>query len=126
MNLTEPFKRRAYERLRLDPMYTSVTVQRIDGLSVQRIEGHAYDISMSGARIELDEPLCVSDPVALCFRLPGENTSVFVSGSVVWLNDEDDDPCARRIAVRFSRFLSDRDRARLVRYLGPKAEPAAA
>ncbi len=109
---------RLHERLPLEPMYTSVTVQRIDGMVLKSIEGHAYDISESGARIELDEPLYQSERIAVCLRLPGNSTSVFASGRVVRVHDEEDDPGARRVAVQFSRFLSAEDLARLRRYIG--------
>lgn len=113
-----PSEKRQQERFRLEPMYSSVTVQRVEGMALQSLEGHAYDISASGARIELDQALAVGERVALCLRLSGETGSIFVSGRVVWTHDDVDDPAARRMAVQFTRFLTPADRARLLRFVG--------
>jgi hypothetical protein len=102
-------------------MYTSVSVQCCDRSEPCTLEGHAYDVSESGVRIELDEPIQPGERVAVCLRLPGENSNVFAVGRVVWLHDELDDPGARRMAVRFTRFLTDTDRVRLLAYLGSPA-----
>ena len=117
---------RQHERFRLEPMYTSITVQHGQDLKLASIEGHAYDISQSGARIELDEPLSIGQHVAMCLRLPGETAGVFVSGRVVWVRDAEDDPAARRMAVQFTRFLNDENRARLARHLATSARRLAA
>ena len=50
--------------------------------------------------------------------LPGETTSIFVSGRIVWVNDDVDDPGPRRMGAVFTRFLGANDQARLLRYLG--------
>ena len=126
MPAAEPFEHRAQPRLRLQPMYSSVTVQRVQGLTLQSIDGHAYDISLSGVRLELDEPMAVGERLAICLRLPGEPHSIFASGRVVWTHDTNDDPGARRLALQFTRFLSDTDRERLVRYLGTEPQRMAA
>ena len=126
MAASRSIEQRQHERFRLSPMYTSVTVQRVDGLSLRSIDGHAYDISESGARIELDEALSPGERIALCLRLPGNANSIFVSGRIIWLHDDEDDPGARRMAVHFTRFLNSDDRTRLVRYLGSNAQRQAA
>ena len=109
---------RRHPRFSLQPMYTTVTVQRIVDMKVQTVEGHAYDVSERGIRLEMDEPLEVGERVAVCLTMGGEKTSVFGSGRVVWVNDEDDDPGPRRMAVELTRFLSGEDKARLLRSLG--------
>jgi len=126
MNAAGRKEQRRHERIRLSPMYTNVTVQRVDGLYLRSIEGHAYDISESGARIELDEAIEPGERVAMCLRLPGSTTSIFASGRVIWKHDDEDDPGARRMAVQFTRFLNVDDRARLVRYLGSSGKRLAA
>ena len=109
--------RRQHERVHLEAGYASVTVQRVEGMALQTLEGHAYDISVSGARIELDRSLQLGERTAMCLRLPGEANSIFVSGRIVWVHDDEDDPGARRMAVQFTRFLAPEDRARLLRYV---------
>lgn len=118
--------RRQHSRRRLLPMYTPVTVQQIEDLKIGRLEGHAYDISETGVRIELDEPVEVGRTVALHIQLPGQTTEVFVAGEVVWVNDVDDDPGPRRLALRFTDFLTDGDRSRLLAFVGDSVERVAA
>jgi hypothetical protein len=120
-----PDQRRS-PRFRLEPGCAGVTVQRVEGMALHTLEGHAYDISLSGARIELDRPLELGERVALCLRLPGEANSVFASGRVVWIHDDEDDPAARRMAVQFTRFLADEDRQRLLRFMGGESRRRAA
>ena len=117
MSLPPVSNRRRHERFALEPGYASVMVQRVEGMALQMLEGHAYDISISGARIELDRSLTLGERIALCLRLPGEANSIFVSGRIIWAHDDEDDPGARRMAVEFLRFLAPEDRARLLRYV---------
>ncbi|MDY7110461.1 MAG: PilZ domain-containing protein [Planctomycetota bacterium] len=117
---------REHPRFRLEPGCAGVTVQRVEGMALHTLDGHAYDISISGARIELDRPLELGERLAVCLRLPGEANSVFASGRVVWVHDAEDDPAARRLAVQFTRFLADEDRQRLLRYVGGEHLRAAA
>ena len=114
---TQP-ERRLHERFTLAPMYTDVTVQRVENLSIDRFEGHAYDISESGVRIELDVALEIGQGVALHLSLPGQENPMFVAADVVWVNDELDDPGPRRMALRFTDFIVETERARLLAYLG--------
>lgn len=126
MALPSQSNRRQHERFHLEPGYASVAVQRVEGMTLQTLEGHAYDISVSGARIELDQPLQLGERIAMCLSLPGEANSIFVSGRVVWAHDDEDDPGARRMAVEFTRFLAPEDRARLLRYVGGRSGRQAA
>lgn len=119
-------ERRQHERFTLAPMYSDVTVQRVENLSIDRFAGHAYDISESGVRIELDEPLEVGQGVAMHLSLPGQDTPMFVAADVVWVNDELDDPGPRRMALRFTDFLVETERARLLAYLGNTVSKRAA
>jgi hypothetical protein len=107
-------------------MYTDVSVQRLASGTLSTLDGHAYDISEAGMRIELDEVLDVGERVSACVRLPGETNGIFVSGRVVWINDDEEDPGARRMAIRFTRFLSPFDHTRLVWNLGSGAHRTAA
>lgn len=118
MNADNQINRRAHERFTLTPMYTTVTAIREASPFSGEFEGHAYDISETGIRFELDEPLNTGEAVTLRLTLPCESESVSVSGDVVWVNDADDDPGPRRMAVHFRGFHDQADRFRLLNYLG--------
>ena len=112
--------RRSCRRLRVPPMYTSVTARReADGGA--ELHGHVYDISEHGLRIELDQPLEPGERVALLLDLPGALAPVNASACVVWVNDANDDPGPRRMALRFTRFTRRADRRRLIEFLGQGA-----
>ncbi len=111
------FNRRRFERFALPIGYTTVTVQRSHENAVSTLTGHAYDISESGVRFELDEALDLGECVAASIMLPCEREPVFVNARVVWLNDAIDDPGPRRMALQFDEFTSPADRHRLVGYL---------
>jgi c-di-GMP-binding flagellar brake protein YcgR len=121
-NIKNSFNRRAFERYRLTPMYAGVTA-RTNELDLQ---GHVYDISEGGARIELDEALPPGQQLQVKLALPGMAAQVAASAEVVWVNDQIDDPGPRRMALRFSGFGSTRDRARLIHYLGHGLDRVAA
>jgi hypothetical protein len=123
---TSDSDQREHPRFPLEPGCAGVTVQRVEGMALHTLDGHAYDISLAGARIELDRPLELGERLALCLRLPGEANGVFASGRVVWVHDDEDDPGARRMAVQFTRFLAEEDRARLLRFMGGESRRAAA
>src|SRR5262249_25028413 len=95
-------------------------------LSQPHLEGHIYDISEGGARIELDQPLAVGETVAVDLDLPGINDPISAAGDVVWVNDDQDDPGPRRMAGVFARSESAADRLRLLVYLGERGLQAAA
>ena len=104
-------------------MLTSISVQYIQsqdddaGFVLKRCEGHAYDLSAGGARIELDDPLEVGQMIAVSLSLPEGWGDVFTSARVVWVNDEQDDPGPRRMAIEFTDFLAVQDRNNLNKYL---------
>jgi hypothetical protein len=114
------FDVREYERFQLEPMYTGVTVQRVEGMALRAIEGHAYDVSEAGIRIELDEPLEVNERVAVTISLAGSAACIAASARVVWVHDAEDDPAARRMALEFTQFRSPDDHARLLGHLGTR------
>ena len=123
--------RREHERLRLQPMYTSVIVEPRNSnvCDESSMLGHAYDVSASGIRIELDEPLEVGQNVKVHVDLTGggfESEEVLADAKVVWVNDADDDPGPRRMALRFTDFHSQRHQNRLARFLGDGLMRAAA
>jgi c-di-GMP-binding flagellar brake protein YcgR len=109
--------RREFDRFSLPPMYTHVVVRRGNGMQVETLSGHAYDVSEGGLRLEVDEELTPGELLSLHIGLPGEDVDVFASARVVWTSEPDDDPGPRRSAVKFADFSTKDDRRRLVRFL---------
>jgi len=80
-------------------------------------EGHAYDISSEGIRIELDTALPVGTPVEIDMHMPGFNGAIRLIGEVVRVFDEIDDPGPRRMGVHITRGATDKDSKRLAQLL---------
>jgi hypothetical protein len=110
--------RRQHERVAVAPMYSHVAVG-VPGID-ELLEGHSYDVSEGGVQIELDdviEPgtqvsLELVLPVTNGLRLADDERIVRVIGNVVWMDDSEPGPV--RLAVAFTRFASEADRARLL------------
>ncbi len=121
MNTRIPhYNRRRHERFVLPPMYSAATVRRVvrgAGMTMQVLEGHAYDISESGIRLELDEPLAVGEEVRVTVELPGNGGTIAAWAEVVRVYDEIDDPGARRMALHVREFASPADHARLLAHI---------
>jgi hypothetical protein len=100
-------------------MYTAVTARRAGAARAggAGLHGHIYDISEHGVRIELDEPLEPGENVALRLCLPGAQSELKAWGNVIWVNDVEDDPGPRRMALRFIDFPTLSDLERLISYL---------
>jgi hypothetical protein len=126
-------ERRRHTRFRVSPMYTRLTVRRLDatqpsadaGMSSSplpaqppELDGHIYDISEGGVRFELDEPLADGEVVLVEIALPGCQRLIRAEGRIVRVNDADDDPGPRRMALRFDRFADEGSKAALTKYLG--------
>lgn len=88
-------------------------------------EGHAYDLSDSGIRLELDSALPVGTPVGIELHMPGLGSAIQLVGRVARVFDEIDDPGPRRMGVnvvgrtpsdtqRFDRLLDQAALGRLV------------
>lgn len=107
--------RRQHDRFLLPHMYTGITVMRAAELRLEQYEGHAYDISESGVRFELDVPLPPGDAVSFQLELPGGAGMVNGTGKIVRLFDELDDPGPRRMALAITRYATSDDRDRLLR-----------
>src|SRR4051812_44330226 len=108
--------RRRFERFKLQPMYTSVTVSLTDNTA---IEGHSYDISEGGVQFELDEALPVGTPVAMEIKLPSRGqpqVCIEVLGNVIWADESEPGPV--RMAAAFTAFAIPHDREVLLRHLG--------
>lgn len=120
MTTTRTFNRRRHERYCLAPMYTSVTARAGQNDDQCEWSGHAYDISESGARIELDDEFATGETLELHFSFPADDFDIRTKAHVVRLFDLDDDPGPRRMGVEFTDFASDIDRQRLLTWLGRK------
>lgn len=110
-------ERRRHTRFKVVPMYTHVVVRRAGG-DQPELDGHIYDISEGGVRFELDEPLADGEVVTVEISLPGCQKLIAACGKIVRVNDADDDPGPRRMALRFDRFVDEASRDALTKYLG--------
>lgn len=114
----QPLNRRRHERFRLPPMYTTVSVCPLERPDDVR-EGHAYEVSEGGIRFELDAPMPLGADIVIRLTLPaiaGEpavDRTIFARGRVLRIVDEDA-PGPVRMAARFTRFIREADRDRLL------------
>ncbi len=116
--------RRIQPRYTLPAMYTAIALRPGDSDKFLH-EGHAYDLSLSGVRFELDHPIAPGTAVGIRIDLPGHSNfggqadarPVYALANVVWIEDEDQPPPFRMAAV-FTRFAMDGDGQRLERALG--------
>ena len=110
--------RRTSERFRLGTALVHVVVGAHGQTPETKgfFEGHAYDLSEGGVRIELDAALPIGTPVELAIHMPGLGSPLRLVGKVARLFDEIDDPGPRRMGVN-ARAATDADKARLERLL---------
>ena len=87
----------------------------MDELPAGALEGHGYDVSLTGMRFELDEALSLGTEVEIQLFPAGDAQPVRMRGVVVRVFSRDDDPGPRRMAVQFTAFDSPKDRERLAR-----------
>jgi len=116
--------RRRFERFVLSPMYTPVTVRRVDD-SGDHCEGHAYDLCEGGCQFELDQGIPCGSPVLMQVTMPagswtecddlGPGRTIGVFGNVVWLDETEPGPA--RMAIAFTRFVRAGDKERLLRQI---------
>lgn len=112
-------------RLKLPAMYTYVRARR-RGDQRYRWTGHVYDISESGMRLELDEPIEFGTEVEVRAMLPGrEHIVVEASGRIVRFHDEIEEPGPVRMGMMFDTFTRHLDRQRLTHYLDAGLQRAA-
>jgi hypothetical protein len=93
------------------------------GLETPRggLEGHGYDISLTGMRFELDDELPTNTEVQIEVYPPAEQDPIRMHGVVVRVFSHDDDPGPRRMAVQFTAFATPRDRQRLINRIAARA-----
>lgn len=115
-------ERRQFERFSLPAMFTTVHVTRVVDGAMCVLDGHAYDISAGGIRVELDDRLELGEMVNVELTLPlhlaDEPSHVTFLGRAVWSNDTDDDPGPVRSAIEIFRFFDQEGRDRLLALLG--------
>jgi hypothetical protein len=112
-------------RLALPPMYTLVRV-RPRGEERFCWTGHIYDISASGMRFELDEPLPAGTEIEVRAMLPGyPHTTFNAAGHVVRRHDDPEDLGPARMGMSFDAFSHGGDRRRLEDYLQHASRKAA-
>lgn len=124
-NSSNIINRRQHVRFVMPHQYTAVTVHNSSDMSTAGLDGHVYDMSESGIRLELDEALEVGAQVIFQVQLPMGYGPVTGTAVVVWINDADDDPGPRRCALHIRDYLTPADHARLVGYLG-EGQPSCA
>jgi hypothetical protein len=126
---TTSFERRRHERTALPAMYCLVEAWPVTAGESAREpgrEGHVYDLSIGGARIDLDEPPMPGSELELKLHLPAAGAAVGVRGTVARLFGSEDDPICPRVGVRFVRFDDPADETRLRRFLGEPLDHLAA
>ncbi|MFZ4722591.1 MAG: PilZ domain-containing protein [Phycisphaerales bacterium] len=119
---TATMDRRIAERFRLEPAVVFVVVGAHGNTPETKghFEGHAYDISDSGIRVELDAALPVGTPVEVSMQFPGCGAPIQLVGKVARLFDEVDDPGPRRMGIHV-RAATAADESRLTRLLDQAA-----
>ena len=101
---------RKANRMAVPPMYSTLAVQAKPFRGAR--EGHVYDLSESGLRFEIDDPLPVGTDLALEFAVPAAGV-IRANARIVRVYDEADDPGPRRMGARFTGFSTPEDEARL-------------
>lgn len=102
-------ERRVNERFALRPDVSRVVVHS-DG---EPMEGHVYNLSANGIRLELDNALTVGKQVKVDFFFAGILKAIHFVGVVTRVFDEIDDPGPRRMGIEIQSFASDTDEMRM-------------
>jgi len=105
-------ERRRDGRATLPAAYTSVRVRR-EGRQRFTLDGHAYDLSRTGMRLELDHALRGGEQVDLQIRLPGCFERVIRASGRVVRHVGLEEPGPVRMAVAFTDFQSPGDREQI-------------
>jgi len=109
---------RRQPRLKIAAMYSLVRV-RPTGADRYCWTGHIYDVSLSGMRFELDEPLEPGTEIEVRGILPGQEHITFrASGQIVRFHDDEPEMGPSRMGMVFEQFHSEVDQDRLTDYLG--------
>ena len=113
-------------RVRVPAMYSDVRA-RPKGARRYAWSGHVYDISRSGMRFEFDEAVEVGTAIEVRLVLPGlGGKPIRLSGRVVRVELDDDEPGPVQMAMSFATFHSESDARRLDEYLAARGLRVAA
>lgn len=108
-------------RLKLPAQYTLLRARRPGQGSKYPMTGYIYDISVSGMRFELDEPVEPGTELEVRGMLPaGKHTTFRAVGKVVRIHDDTETPGRFgpvRMAMHFDHFVREHERERLADYL---------
>ncbi len=108
---------RRHPRLPVPAMYTLLRVRRV-GDTTYRHTGYIYDISLSGMRFELDEPMEPGAAIEIRGMLPGDShATIRATGHIVRVHEDEDAPGPVRMAMAFETFQNETDVRRLTSYL---------
>jgi hypothetical protein len=115
---SEILNRRNAERFKLGTALVAVVVGAHGRTAETKgfFEGHAYDVSQDGIRIELDSTLPVGTPVEVEMHMPGMG-AIRLIGEVAREFDEIDDPGPRRMGIHVVRGATAADMTRFERLL---------
>ena len=115
---SEILNRRNAERFKLGTALVAVVVGAHGRTAETKgfFEGHAYDVSHDGIRIELDSTLPVGTPVEVEMHMPGMG-AIRLIGEVAREFDEIDDPGPRRMGIHVVRGATAADMTRFERLL---------
>ena len=116
-------ERRRRRRVRVQPMYTSVTV-RVLSQRGSVIEGHVLDLCENGIAVEIDSQIPLGQSVTVEFRisglgrLVGDTWAEFAAAAEVVRHDDADDfpQGPYKMALRFVR-ISTMAQAQIARYV---------
>lgn len=104
-------------RLRLPAMYTLLRLRK-KGQTRYSQTGYIYDISQTGMRFELDDPIEPGTELEFRALLPGSHTTTFCAkGRLVRMHDDLHEVGPVRMAMHFDRFKSTIDQQKLAEYL---------
>lgn len=110
-------EQRTAPRLKVPAMYTLLRAGPA-GSGRYEWSGHIYDISMSGIRFELDQPLEPGTKIEVRGMLPGgAYTSFRATGTVVRLHSDPEETGPATMGLAFEHFNSPMDHERLSNYL---------
>jgi len=117
---------RQHPRIKLPAMYTLVRVKPKDHPRFCWT-GYIYDISASGMRFELDEPVDPGTEVEVRAMLPGApHTTFTATGNIVRIHEPQDERYGPiRMGMTFSTFAEHTDQRRLDAYLQTAGRRAA-
>ena len=99
-------ERRRAPRVRVEAPYTHVRVRRRSDAGGD-LDGHVYDLSRSGARVELDVSLPVGEAVKLDMELPGQPPTCVRADATVVRHHDPDEVGPTRMGIHFTETDTD-------------------